>query len=108
MEDTGTLDSNIFTSNNECSSYQPSVNENSQSDTITDLTQDTPNNSSSSTIEKQGLEGDNNSNIKSINLSTSIVDRFDDGYDTGKKIVPFYDAIPDLDEQSINDNNACV
>ena len=108
MEDTGTPDSNVSTSNNECSSYQPSVNETSQSDAMTDLTQETLNNGSSSTAETQASEGDNNSNIRSIDSSASAVDGFDDEHDADKEIGPFCDAIQDLDEQSIDDDNVHV
>ena len=84
------------------------MNETSQSDTITELTQYMPNNSSSSTTETQASEGNNKSNIRSTNLSTSVVDGFNNGYDTGKEIGPFCNAILDLNEQSIDDNNLHV
>ena len=74
------------------------MNETSQSDTIVKLIQDMLNNSSSSTAETNTIEGDNNSNIRSIDLSTSAMSRFDNRYDMGKEIEPFCDAIPDLHE----------
>ena len=46
----------------------------------------------------QASEGDNNSNIRSIDLSTSVVDGFDNEYDMDKEIELFCDAIPDLDK----------
>ena len=46
----------------------------------------------------------NNSNIRSINLSERIVNGFDEGYDTDQEIKPFYDAIPDIDECSVEDD----
>ena len=108
VEDIGTPCSNASTSNNESSSYQPSVNETSLSDAATDLTHDTPSNGSSSTAETEASEGVNDSNIRRIDSSASVVNGFDDGCDTDKEIGPFYDAIPDLDERSIDDDNACV
>ena len=84
------------------------MNETSQSDTITELTYNMPNNGLSSTTEIQASEGDNNSNIRSIDLSASVVDEFDNGYNMGKEIGLFCDAIPDLGKQSIDNNNAHV
>ena len=106
MEGTGAPDSNESTSNNESSSHQPSVNETSFPNATTDLTCGVPNNGSSFTAETEASEGDDNSNVRSVDLPASVVNGFEDGHGTGKEVGPFRDAIPDLDERSIDDDGA--
>ena len=104
MGETGPLDSNVSTSNDESSACQPSMNETIPSNTTADLSHDTPSIGSGPTTFVEALEGDYNSNFRSIDLSASVVNGFDNGHDVDQETGPFHDAILDLDESSVEDN----
>ena len=54
------------------------------------------------------LEGDDDVNVRSIDFSASVVNGFGDGCNVDQEVGPFCDAIPDLDESSVEDGNARV
>ena len=87
------------------SDFQPSEASSNESDTLTEISTETPLNRSVATTETSATETDNESNIRSIDLSETMARRFDEGYDTDNEIGPFYQAVCDIDNNSVDDDN---
>ena len=63
------------------SDFQPSEASSNESDTLTEISTETPLNRSVATTEIDVMETDMDSNVRSIDLLEKITIRFDEGYD---------------------------
>ena len=85
--------------------FQPLSIRNSDTLLLTDIANETPINRLVATIKIYATVTNSNSNIRSIDLLEQITNKFNEIHDIENKIGSFYQAIDNINNDSVNDNN---